>query len=110
MEVVICGSVRTPLGGFLGCLSHIKTEELGSVCVKETIRRSGVKVEDIDEVILGHVLSAGHGQNPARQVSITAGIPESCPAGQVSVLCGSGMRAIVDGVRAIKTGKIYSRV
>lgn len=104
MEVVICGSVRTPIGQFLGSLSDVSTVDLGAQCVRETLKRASVSVDDIDEVILGHVLAAGQGQNPARQVSISAGLPESVPAGQVSILCGSGMKAIFDGYRAIKSG------
>ena len=104
MEIVICGSVRSPIGQFLGKLSGMKPVELGVQCAKETIARSGVNPVDIDEVIIGHVLAAGQGQNPARQVSIGAGLPESVPAGQVSILCGSGMKAIMDAVRAIKSG------
>ena len=104
MDIVICGSVRSPIGQFLGKLSGVKPVELGVQCAKETIARSGVNPVDIDEVIIGHVLAAGQGQNPARQVSIGAGLPESVPAGQVSILCGSGMKAIMDAVRAIKSG------
>jgi len=104
MEVVICGSVRTPIGQFLGALSDVPTVELGAQCVRETLRRSGASVDQVDELIIGHVLAAGQGQNPARQVAISAGLPESVPAGQVSILCGSGMKAIIDGTRAVKSG------
>lgn len=101
---MLCGSVRTPIGQFLGILSDISTVELGTISAKETIKRSKVPTDQIDEVILGHVLNAGDGQNPARQVSIKSGIPESVPAIQTSVLCGSGLRSIIDAVRSIKAG------
>ena len=104
MEVYICGSVRTPIGSFLGALSGVPTVSLAVECAKETLRRSAVAPESVDEVVIGHVLAATQGQNPARQVAIGAGLPETVPAGQVSILCGSGMKSILDGARAIKAG------
>jgi len=103
-SIVLCGAVRTPIGQFLGTLSDIPTVELGAICAQETIKRSKIPVDKIDEVILGHVLAAGDGQNPARQVAKKAGLANEVPAIQSSVLCGSGLRSVIDGVRAIKAG------
>ncbi|CAG5091199.1 Oidioi.mRNA.OKI2018_I69.PAR.g12912.t1.cds [Oikopleura dioica] len=103
-EVFICSAARTPIGQFLGQFKNTSPVDLGVATVSEAIKRANVKVENVDELILGHVLSAGHGQNPARQVGIKAGLPESCPAGQVSILCASGLKAVVDGARTIKAG------
>jgi len=105
-QVVLAGSIRTPIGAFLGTLSDISTVDLGTICAQESIRRANVPVDEIDEVILGHVLAASQGQNPARQVAIKAGLPESVPAIQTSVLCGSGMRSIMDAERAIRCGDV----
>ena len=101
-SIVLCGAVRTPIGQFLGTLSDIPTVELGAICAQETIKRSKIPVDKIDEVILGHVLAAGDGQNPARQVAKKAGLANEVPAIQSSVLCGSGLRSVIDGVRKIK--------
>ena len=98
-SIVLCGAVRTPIGQFLGTLSDIPTVELGAICAQETIKRSKIPVDKIDEVILGHVLAAGDGQNPARQVAKKAGLANEVPAIQSSVLCGSGLRSVIDGVR-----------
>lgn len=76
-EVIICSSARTPIGGFLGQFKNTSPVELGAAAVSEAIKRANVKAENVDELILGHVLSAGHGQNPARQVGIKVGLPES---------------------------------
>lgn len=103
-EVIICSSARTPIGAFLGQFKNTSPVDLGAAAVSEAIKRANVKAENVDELILGHVLSAGHGQNPARQVGIKVGLPESCPAGQVSILCASGLKAVVDGARTIKSG------
>ncbi|XP_060063637.1 acetyl-CoA acetyltransferase, cytosolic-like [Ylistrum balloti] len=104
VDVVIVSAVRTPIGSFNGCLSTLAAHELGSVCIKEALQRVNLKGDDVSEVILGQALSAGQGQNPARQASVKADIPVSVPACGVNMLCGSGLRATVMGVQAIKSG------
>ncbi|KAK6187643.1 hypothetical protein SNE40_005622 [Patella caerulea] len=103
-EVVIVSAARTPIGSFNGVLSSIPAHELGVVCIKEVLKRGSVKPDEVSEVILGHVLTAGQGQNPARQASINSGIPAAVPACSVNMLCGSGLRAVVLASQAIKTG------
>lgn len=103
-EVVIVAAVRTPVGCLNGSLSSLAAHELGTVCIKELCNRTGVALEDISEVILGQVLTAAQGQNPARQASINAGVPVSVPAWSVNMLCGSGLRSVVLGAQAIQNG------
>ena len=103
-EVVIVSAVRTPVGSFNGSLASFPAAELGSTVIKEAIKRAGIKPEQVDEVILGNVLTAAMGQNPARQASIKAGIPQEVPAWTVSKVCGSGLKAVVCGAQAIITG------
>ena len=105
-EVVIVGAVRTPIGAFKGSLKNIKAQELGSIVIKEVLARSKIKKEDIDEVIMGQVLTAGSGQNPARQAAINAGIPVSKPAHIINQVCGSGLRAVIAGYQSIKLGEV----
>jgi len=105
-EVVIVGAVRTPIGAFKGSLKNIKAHELGSIVIKEVLARSNIKKEDIDEVIMGQVLTAGSGQNPARQAAINAGIPVSKPAHIINQVCGSGLRAVISGYQSIKLGEV----
>ena len=105
-EVVIVGAVRTPIGAFKGSLKNIKAHELGSIVIKEVLARSNIKKEDIDEVIMGQVLTAGSGQNPARQAAINAGIPVSKPAHVINQVCGSGLRAVISGYQSIKLGEV----
>ena len=105
-EVVIVGAVRTPIGAFKGSLKKIKAQELGSIVIKEVLARSKIKKEDIDEVIMGQVLTAGSGQNPARQAAINAGIPVSKPAHIINQVCGSGLRAVISGYQSIKLGEV----
>ncbi|XP_046550373.1 acetyl-CoA acetyltransferase, cytosolic-like isoform X1 [Haliotis rubra] len=104
MDVVIVSAVRTPIGSLNGVLSTVPAHELGSVCIKEALSRGQVKPDHVSEVILGQVLTAGQGQNPARQASMKAGIPASVPACVVNMLCGSGLRSVVLASQAIKTG------
>jgi len=103
-EVVIVSAVRTAVGSFNGALSSVPAHELGAVVIKEALKRANVKPDDVSEVILGHVLTAAQGQNPARQASIKAGIPDAIPAWIVNQLCGSGLRAVALGYQAIKVG------
>jgi acetyl-CoA C-acetyltransferase len=103
-EVVIVGAVRTPIGSFGGSLSKLSAVDLGVVAAKEAIKRAGIKPEDIDEVLIGNILSAGLGQNPARQVAIGAGIPETTPAITINKLCGSGLRTVSMAAQFIMLG------
>ena len=103
-EVVIAGAVRTPLGKFLGGLTPLGATQLGAMVVKETLRRSGAPADRVDEVIMGNVISAGLGQNPARQASIYGGVAETAGALTVNKVCGSGLKAVVLGTQAIKLG------
>ena len=101
-EVVIISAVRTPIGAYKGALKNIKADQLGSIVIKELINRANIKVEDIDEVILGQVLTGGTGQNPARQASINAGLLKSTPAHLVNQVCGSGLRSVISGFQIRK--------
>ena len=107
-EVVIVAAARTPIGSYKGSLKNIKADQLGSIVIKEVINRAKIKSEDIDEVILGQVLTAATGQNPARQASINANIPISKPAYIVNQVCGSGLRAVISGYQSIKLGDTKS--
>jgi len=102
--IVIASAARTPVGSFNGSLGSLPAHELGKVAIKAALDRAGVQPGDINEVILGQVLTAGQGQNPARQASIAAGIPVDAPAWGVNQVCGSGLRAIAIGMQQILTG------
>ena len=103
-EVAIVAAVRTPIGSYKGSLKDIKSHHLGSVVIKEVLKRSKIDCEEIDEVIMGQVLTAGNGQNPARQAAIGAGIPVSKPAHIINQVCGSGLRSVISGYQSIKLG------
>ncbi len=103
-QVVIVGAARTPVGSFGGGLSSLPAHGLGEVAIKAALKRSGVRPEDVSEVIMGQILSAGEGQNPARQASVNAGIPVEAPAWGVNQLCGSGLRSVALGYQAILNG------
>lgn len=103
-EVVIVSAVRTAIGSFLGSLKDVSASELGGIVIKEALSRSGVKAEDVDEVIMGNVLQAGLGQNPARQAAIKAGLPETVPAMTINKVCGSGLKAVHLARQAIVAG------
>jgi len=103
-EVVIVGAVRTPIGTYKGSLKDIKSHYLGSIVIKEVLKRCKFDKDEIDEVIMGQVLTAGAGQNPARQAAINAGIPISKPAHIINQVCGSGLRAVISGYQSIKLG------
>ena len=107
-EVVIVEAVRTPIGAFKGSLKELKAHQLGSIVIKEILRRSKFKNDEIDEVIMGQVLTAGGGQNPARQAGINAGIPNSKPSHLINQVCGSGLRAVISGYQSIKLGDAKS--
>lgn len=104
-EVVITSAVRSPVGKFGGTLKDISAPELGALALKEAINSSGIEGGDLDEVIMGNVLQAGLGQNPARQSMIRAGIPVEVPAFTVNKVCGSGLKAVMIGANAIKAGE-----
>lgn len=103
-EVVIVGAARTPIGSFGGSLAPLSAIDLGTIAAKEAIKRAGIKPEDIDEVVIGNVLSAGLGQNPARQVAIGAGLPDTTPALTINKVCGSGLRAVSMAAQMIMLG------
>ena len=105
-EVVIIGAVRTPIGAYKGSLKNIKAHQLGSIVIKEVLKKSKINNYEIDEIIMGQVLTAGSGQNPARQAAINAGIPNSKPAHIINQVCGSGLRAVISGYQSIKLGEI----
>jgi acetyl-CoA C-acetyltransferase len=101
-DVVITSALRTPIGTYKGSLKDVSADKLGALVIKEAIHKSNLKPDQIDEVIMGHVLTSGLGQNPARQASIHAGIPVSKPAHIINQVCGSGLRSIVSGFQSIK--------
>jgi acetyl-CoA C-acetyltransferase len=101
---VIVGAARTPIGKFLGALSPLSAPELGAVAIREALKRSKVPAEDVQEVIMGHVIQGGTGQAPARQAALKAGIPASVSAVTVNKVCGSGLKAVMLASQAIKAG------
>ena len=103
-EIVIAGAVRTAIGAFSGGLSSVLASALGSVAITEAMKRGKVAPADVDEVIMGQILIAGAGQNPARQAAIGAGIPVEKTAYQINQLCGSGLRSVALGYQAIRNG------
>ena len=103
-EVVITSALRTAIGAMGGTLKNVPGHELGSCVIKETLKKSGINVNDIDEVIMGQVLTAAAGQNPARQAAIMSGIPKEKPAYIVNQVCGSGLRSVVSGLQSILSG------
>jgi acetyl-CoA C-acetyltransferase len=103
-DVVIVSAARTPIGSFNGALSSVPAHVLGTVAIQAALERAGVAAADVDEVILGQVLSAAAGQNPARQAAIAAGIPQEKTAFGINQLCGSGLRTAALGFQAIKSG------
>jgi len=103
-EVVIAGAARTPIGAFNGSLSTVAAHVLGEVAIREALKRAGVDAAEVSEVILGQVLTAGTGQNPARQAAVNAGIPVEKTAYGINQLCGSGLRTVALGFQAIKIG------
>ena len=104
-EIVILSAARTAVGKFGGSLSGIPAEKLGSIAIAEALKRAGVKPEQVSEVLMGCVLQAGQGQNPARQASIHAGIPKEVPAMTVNMVCGSGLRAVNLAAAELLTGE-----
>lgn len=103
-EIVIASACRTAIGSFGGTLKTIKAVDLGAVVVKEAIKRANIRPDQVDEVIFGNVLQAGLGQNPARQVSIKAGLPVETTAVTINIVCGSGLKSVAMAASAIKAG------
>ena len=103
-NVVIASAARTPVGSFNGSLAGVAAHDLGTIAIKAVLERAGVDAADVDEVILGQILTAGQGQNPARQASVNAGIPVEAAAWGINQLCGSGLRAVALGAQHIQLG------
>jgi acetyl-CoA C-acetyltransferase len=104
-DVVILSGARTPMGGFQGELSALAAPELGAAAIRAAVERAGVKAEDVDETLMGNVLSAGLGQAPARQASRFAGLPDATPCTTISKVCGSGMKAVMIGADQVALGR-----
>ena len=103
-DIVIVGAARTPVGSFLGALASVPAHELGATAITAAISRAGIAPSEVDEVILGQVLTAGQGMNPARQAAMKAGVDQSATAWNVSQVCGSGLRAVALGMQQIAMG------
>src|SRR4026209_2416461 len=103
-EAVIISATRTPVGKFLGSLKGFSAPELGSIVVRESVKRAGIKPEEVDEVIMGCVIQAGLGQNPARQAALRGGLPSTVAAVTVNKVCGSGLKAVMMAAQAVKLG------
>ena len=103
-DIVIVGAARTPVGSFNGAFANVPAHELGATAIKAALERAKVKPDEVDEVILGQVLAAGEGQNPARQAAMKAGIPQEATAWGLNQLCGSGLRAVALGLQQIANG------
>jgi acetyl-CoA C-acetyltransferase len=101
---VIVSAARTPIGSFMGALGTVPAPELGAVVVAEAVRRAGIAPGSVDEVLMGNVLQAGVGQNPARQAALRAGIPETVPATTINKVCGSGLKSVALAAQAIRAG------
>ncbi len=103
-DTVVLSGVRTPIGAFQGALGTLTAPQLGSIAIKAALEKAGVKPEQVDEVLMGNVLSAAIGQAPARQASKGAGLPDSVPCTTVNKVCGSGMKTVMMAAQAIKCG------
>jgi acetyl-CoA C-acetyltransferase len=103
-DIVIAGAVRTPIGAFNGKLSGMPAHELGALVIQEAMARAKVTADEVSEVVMGQVLTAGQGQNPARQAAIKAGVPKEVPAYGVNLVCGSGVKSVVLGYQALRNG------
>jgi len=105
-DVVIVSAVRTAVAPFLGPLKDFSAAELGSIVIKDALAKANVSPNEVDDVVMGQVLTAGCGQNPARQAAVKAGIPETIPAMTINQVCGSGLRSVMLGAQAIKAGDV----
>jgi acetyl-CoA C-acetyltransferase len=109
-DIIIAGAARTPVGAFNGGLASVSASDLGKISIQEALRRAGVAAKDVSEVIMGQILTAGTGQNPARQASIAAGLPVEVPAYGVNQLCGSGLKAVAINGGVLSFSSIQSVV
>src|SRR5229473_1147972 len=103
-EAVIISAVRTPVAKFQGALKDFKATDLGALVVRESVKRAGIQPEDVDEVIMGCVIQAGLGQNPARQAALRGGLPDTVSAVTVNKVCGSGLKAVMMAAQGIQLG------
>ena len=103
-DIVIVSAARTPVGSFNGALANVPAHELGRIAIEAAFKRAGIRSAEVDEVILGQVLTAGQGQNPARQAAMAAGIPKEASAWGINQVCGSGLRAVAIGMQQIEGG------
>src|SRR3954465_12530698 len=103
-DIVIAAAARTAVGSFNGAFANTPAHELGAAAIKAALERAKVDAKDVDEVIMGQILTAGQGQNPARQAAMKAGIPQEATAWQLNQLCGSGLRAVALGMQQIANG------
>ena len=103
-DLYVVNCCRTAIGSFGGSLKNTPATEMGAIVVKEALKRANVAPENVDELMFGCILTAGLGQNVARQVSVKAGIPYSVPAYTIGMVCGSGMKSVIEGARAILSG------
>src|SRR5436305_11234344 len=103
-EIVLVGAARTPIGKFGGSLAKTPASDLGALVIRKVLERAGIAPEQVSEVIMGQVLTAGVGQNPARQAAIRAGLPEMIPSMTINKVCGSGLKAAMLGAQAIAHG------
>src|SRR5437588_8229699 len=103
-DALILSAVRTPIGKYLGALADVAAPQLGAIAIREVLKRASAPAERIDEVIVGNVIQAGLGQNPARQAALKAGLPDSIAAYTVNKVCGSGLKAVMLAAQAIRAG------
>ena len=103
-DVVIVSGARTATGRFLGSLAGVRAPDLGAIAIKAAVERAGIEPSDVEEVLMGNVVGAGVGQNPARQAAIKAGIPDTVGATTINKVCGSGLKTVVFAAQAIKAG------
>src|SRR3954462_8377676 len=103
-DIVITAAKRTPVGSFMGAFSGTPAHELGRVAIEAALAQAGVSGEEVSEVILGQVLTAAQGQNPARQASMSAGVPQEGPAWSLNQVCGSGLRSVATAAQMVATG------
>ncbi|PRD43898.1 acetyl-CoA C-acyltransferase [Phyllobacterium phragmitis] len=103
-SIVIASAARTPVGSFNGAFANVPAHELGATAIREALSRAGIEAVEVDEVVLGQVLTAGEGQNPARQAAMAAGLAKETPAWSLNQVCGSGLRAVAIGMQQIATG------
>ncbi|MGH6624840.1 MAG: acetyl-CoA C-acetyltransferase, partial [Burkholderiaceae bacterium] len=103
-DAVIVAAARTAIGKFGGALAKVPAPELGAIVIKEVLRRAGVSADQVDEVIMGQVLTAASGQNPARQAALKAGLPVTVPAMTINKVCGSGLKAVMLAAQSIAHG------